>query len=145
MLLVAPLLRDPLVYPPPEPPLAFANDRAGAPMRDNTMMAAMSVVVLFKIRSFRRKQANKLATHLNSNGSSKGTLISLVNESSARATVWPTTDVIQNRVAEHRIPLYTDADSIHSVYGVIAEAFQVLFDPLTDLQNFPRNAFSFSQ
>jgi hypothetical protein len=29
-------------------------------MRDNTMTAAMSVVVLFKMRSFRRKRANKL-------------------------------------------------------------------------------------
>jgi len=55
MLLEAPLLREPLVYPPPEPPLAFAKEIAGAPMRDMTMTAARNAVVVFKIRSFRRE------------------------------------------------------------------------------------------
>jgi hypothetical protein len=116
-------------------------------MRDNTMTAAMSVVVLFKMRSFRRKRAYKPATHLNSNGLRKGTLFAS-RDLSARATVWSTNighgfrTEMQSR---RRTPLYTAADSLHSMYGVIAEAFQVLFDPLIDLQNFPRNAFSFPQ
>jgi hypothetical protein len=45
MLPEALLLRDPLEYPPPEPPLAFAKDRVGTPIRENTMVAAMSFVV----------------------------------------------------------------------------------------------------
>jgi hypothetical protein len=53
MLPEVPLLRDPLEYPP-EPPLAFAKDTVGAPMRENTMTVAMSVVV-FKISSFRQR------------------------------------------------------------------------------------------
>jgi len=36
---------DPLVYPP-DPPLAFANERDGAPIRDSTITAATSCVVL---------------------------------------------------------------------------------------------------
>jgi hypothetical protein len=38
-------LRDPLEYPPPEPPLAFAKDRVGTPIRESTTVAAMSFVV----------------------------------------------------------------------------------------------------
>jgi hypothetical protein len=57
MLPEVPLLRDPLEYPP-EPPLAFANDTAGAPIRENTMMVAISLVV-FKISSFRRSANNR--------------------------------------------------------------------------------------
>jgi hypothetical protein len=45
MLPEALLLRDPLEYPPPEPPLAFAKDRVGTPIREITMVAAMSFVV----------------------------------------------------------------------------------------------------
>ncbi len=45
MLPEALLLRDPLEYPPPDPPLAFAKDRVGTPIRENTMVAAMSFVV----------------------------------------------------------------------------------------------------
>ena len=67
MLPEAPLLRDPLEYPP-EPPLAFANETAGDPMRENTMMVAMSVVV-FKVSSFRRSENECMSRrHLNSNG-----------------------------------------------------------------------------
>jgi hypothetical protein len=44
MLPEALLLRDPLEYPPPEPPLAFAKDRVGTPIRENTMVAEMSFV-----------------------------------------------------------------------------------------------------
>lgn len=47
MLLPVLPLRDPLEYPPPDPPRAFAKERVGAPIRDNTMVAAMSCV-LFK-------------------------------------------------------------------------------------------------
>ena len=36
---------DPLVYPP-DPPLAFANERDGAPIRDSTITAATSCAVL---------------------------------------------------------------------------------------------------
>jgi len=45
------LLRDPLVYPPPEPPLAFANDTVGTPMRESIITVAMSFVV-FTMSSF---------------------------------------------------------------------------------------------
>jgi hypothetical protein len=51
MLPEGPLLRDPLVYPPPEPPLAFANDIVGAPMRESIITVAMSFVV-FNMSSF---------------------------------------------------------------------------------------------
>lgn len=40
-----PLLREPLEYPPPDPPLAFAKEMVGTPIRDNAMHAAMSLVV----------------------------------------------------------------------------------------------------
>lgn len=51
MLLPVLPLRDPLEYPPPDPPRAFAKERVGAPIRDNRMVAAMSFV-LFKAVSF---------------------------------------------------------------------------------------------
>jgi hypothetical protein len=69
MLPELPLLRDPLEYPP-EPPLAFAKDIAGAPMRENTIMVAMSVVI-FTINSFRRSDTNVRRHHLNSNASTE--------------------------------------------------------------------------
>jgi hypothetical protein len=47
MLLPVLPLRDPLENPPPDPPRAFAKERVGTPIRDNTMVAAMSFV-LFK-------------------------------------------------------------------------------------------------
>ena len=37
--------RDPLEKPPPDPPLAFAKEMAGTPMRDNAIHAAMNFVV----------------------------------------------------------------------------------------------------
>ena len=49
MLLPVLPLRDPLEKPPPDPPRAFAKERVGTPIRDNTMVAAMSFV-LFKAR-----------------------------------------------------------------------------------------------
>jgi hypothetical protein len=43
------LLLEPLEYPPPyPPPLALAKDRVGSPIREITIIAAMSFV-LFKI------------------------------------------------------------------------------------------------
>jgi len=48
MLPEEPLLLEPLEYPPPDPPLAFAKETVGTPIRDNAMHAAMSLVV-FKI------------------------------------------------------------------------------------------------
>jgi hypothetical protein len=45
------MLPEPLEYPPPDPPLAFAKETVGTPMRENTMVAAMSFVV-FKTASF---------------------------------------------------------------------------------------------
>jgi len=40
------LLREPLEYPPPyPPPLALAKDRVGSPIRETTIIAAMSFVV----------------------------------------------------------------------------------------------------
>jgi hypothetical protein len=50
MLPGAPLLLEPLEYPPPyPPPLALAKDTVGTPIREITIIAAMSFVV-FKIR-----------------------------------------------------------------------------------------------
>ena len=51
MLPEGPLLLEPLEYPPPypPPPLALAKDRVGSPIREITIIAAMSFVV-FKIR-----------------------------------------------------------------------------------------------
>ena len=43
-MLSEPPLRDPLENPPPDPPLALANERVGTPIRDNAMHAAMSLV-----------------------------------------------------------------------------------------------------
>jgi hypothetical protein len=51
MLPEALLLRDPLEYPPPDPPRAFARETAGVPMRAATMHDAMTFVV-FKSSSF---------------------------------------------------------------------------------------------
>jgi hypothetical protein len=49
MLHGAPLLLEPLEYPPPyPPPLALAKDTVGTPIREITIIAAMSFVV-FKI------------------------------------------------------------------------------------------------
>jgi hypothetical protein len=45
MLPEAPLLLEPLEYPPPDPPFALAKDTVGTPIRDNTMHVAMSFVV----------------------------------------------------------------------------------------------------
>jgi hypothetical protein len=45
-MLPEPPLRDPLENPPPDPPLALASDRVGTPIRDNTMHAAMSLIVV---------------------------------------------------------------------------------------------------
>jgi hypothetical protein len=45
MLPEEPPLRDPLENPPPDPPRAFAREMVGMPTRDNTMNAAMSLVV----------------------------------------------------------------------------------------------------
>jgi hypothetical protein len=39
------LLREPLEYPPPDPPFALAKDMVGAMMRDSTMPAAISFFV----------------------------------------------------------------------------------------------------
>jgi hypothetical protein len=44
-MLPEPPLRAPLEKPPPDPPRAFAKEAVGAPMRDNTIHAAMSLVV----------------------------------------------------------------------------------------------------
>jgi hypothetical protein len=41
------MLPEPLEYPPPDPPLAFAKEKVGTPIRENTRVAAMSFV-LFK-------------------------------------------------------------------------------------------------
>ena len=50
MLPEAPLLLEPLEYPPPNPPpLAFAKDRVGTPISEITITAPMSFV-MFKIR-----------------------------------------------------------------------------------------------
>ena len=51
MLPGAPLLLEPLEYPPPypPPPRALAKDTVGTPIREITIIAAMSFVV-FKIR-----------------------------------------------------------------------------------------------
>jgi hypothetical protein len=46
MLPEAPLLLDPLEYPPPyPPPLALAKDTVGTPIREITIITAMSFVV----------------------------------------------------------------------------------------------------
>jgi hypothetical protein len=45
MLPAEPVPRDPLVYPPPEPPLAFANENVGAPTRETMRTVAMRCVV----------------------------------------------------------------------------------------------------
>jgi hypothetical protein len=37
--------REPLENPPPDPPLAFAKETVGTPMRENTIHAAMNLVV----------------------------------------------------------------------------------------------------
>jgi len=37
--------RDPLEKPPPDPPRAFAKETVGIPTRDNTIIAAMNLVV----------------------------------------------------------------------------------------------------
>ncbi len=44
-MLPEPPLREPLEKPPPDPPLAFAKETVGTPMRDNAIHAAMSLVV----------------------------------------------------------------------------------------------------
>jgi hypothetical protein len=44
-MLPEPPLREPLENPPPDPPRAFAKERVGTPMRQNTMNAAMILVV----------------------------------------------------------------------------------------------------
>lgn len=45
MLPEEPPLRDPLENPPPDPPRAFAKEMVGMPTKDNTMNAAMSLVI----------------------------------------------------------------------------------------------------
>lgn len=50
--------------------------------------------------------------------------------------------------SERRVWRHTTRNECRSgdlMYGVITKAFQVLFDPSADLQNLPRNAFSFSE
>jgi len=61
MLLPVLPLRDPLEYPPPDPPRAFAKERVGTPIRDNTMVAAISFV-LFKVRFLSIDVANQSRT-----------------------------------------------------------------------------------
>jgi hypothetical protein len=46
-----PPLRDPLENPPPDPPRALAKERVGIPTIDNTMNAAMNLVIV-KASSF---------------------------------------------------------------------------------------------
>jgi hypothetical protein len=41
------MLPEPLEYPPPDPPLAFAKEMVGTPTRENAMVAAM-IFVVFK-------------------------------------------------------------------------------------------------
>jgi hypothetical protein len=41
-MLPEPPLRDPLEKPPPDPPLAFAKETVGTPMRENTIHAAIN-------------------------------------------------------------------------------------------------------
>jgi hypothetical protein len=69
-MLEPPLPREPLVYPP-EPPRAFAKETAGTPMSEQARTVAMSVVVIFTIRSFRGERANQPTTYLNSNRAGK--------------------------------------------------------------------------
>ncbi len=45
MLPEEPPLRDPLENPPPDPPRAFAKEMVGMPTNDNTMNAAMNLVI----------------------------------------------------------------------------------------------------
>jgi hypothetical protein len=45
-MLPEPPVRDPFENPPPDPPLALANEKVGTPTRDNARHAAMSLVVV---------------------------------------------------------------------------------------------------
>lgn len=57
------LLLEPLEYPPPyPPPLALAKDRVGSPIREITIIAAMSFV-LFKISVLSIDVAGLSTTH----------------------------------------------------------------------------------
>lgn len=72
MLLPVLPLRDPLEKPPPDPPRAFAKERVGTPIRDNTMVAAMSFV-LFKasVLSIDVRNQSRRNSYPNSIGSKK--------------------------------------------------------------------------
>jgi hypothetical protein len=53
------LLLEPLEYPPPyPPPLALAKDRVGSPIREITIIAAMSFVMFIVVSFLSMSQVN---------------------------------------------------------------------------------------